>query len=170
MGKIGIIMGSDSDLPVMSAAAKILDEFKIDYELTIVSAHRTVDRMYEYAKTADERGIDVIIAGAGGAAHLPGMVAAITSVPVIGVPVKSSNLSGLDSLLSIVQMPGGVPVATVAINGAKNAGILAAKIISIKDDKVKETVKKYMADMKDEVETKAEKVEEIGYVKYLETM
>ena len=170
MGKIGIIMGSDSDLPVMSAAAKILDEFKIDYELTIVSAHRTVDRMYEYAKTADERGIDVIIAGAGGAAHLPGMVAAITSVPVIGVPVKSSNLSGLDSLLSIVQMPGGVPVATVAINGAKNAGILAAKIISIKDDKVKETVKKYMADMKDEVETKAEKVEEIGYAKYLETM
>ena len=127
-------------------------------------------RMYEYAKTADERGIDVIIAGAGGAAHLPGMVAAITSVPVIGVPVKSSNLSGLDSLLSIVQMPGGVPVATVAINGAKNAGILAAKIISIKDDKVKETVKKYMADMKDEVETKAEKVEEIGYAKYLETM
>jgi 5-(carboxyamino)imidazole ribonucleotide mutase len=170
MGKIGIIMGSDSDLPVMSAAAKILDEFGIDYELTVVSAHRTVDRMYKYAKTADERGIDVIIAGAGGAAHLPGMVAAITTVPVIGVPVKSSNLSGLDSLLSIVQMPGGVPVATVAINGAKNAGILAAKIISIKDDEVKEKVKKYMTDMKDEVETKAEKVEEIGYAKYLESM
>ncbi|ADO83966.1 5-(carboxyamino)imidazole ribonucleotide mutase [Ilyobacter polytropus] len=170
MGKIGIIMGSDSDLPVMSAAAKILDEFKIDYELTVVSAHRTVDKMYEYAKTADERGIDVIIAGAGGAAHLPGMVAAITSVPVIGVPVKSSNLSGLDSLLSIVQMPGGVPVATVAINGAKNAGILAAKIISIRDKAVKETVKKYMADMKEEVETKAEKVEELGYAKYLESM
>ncbi|WP_320047792.1 5-(carboxyamino)imidazole ribonucleotide mutase [uncultured Ilyobacter sp.] len=170
MGKIGIIMGSDSDLPVMSAAAKILDEFKIDYELTVVSAHRTVDKMYEYAKTADERGIDVIIAGAGGAAHLPGMVAAITSVPVIGVPVKSSNLSGLDSLLSIVQMPGGVPVATVAINGAKNAGILAAKIISIKDKAVKETVKKYMADMKEEVEAKAEKVEEMGYAKYLESM
>lgn len=163
-------MGSDSDLPVMSAAAKILDEFKIDYELTVVSAHRTVDKMYEYAKTADERGIDVIIAGAGGAAHLPGMVAAITSVPVIGVPVKSSNLSGLDSLLSIVQMPGGVPVATVAINGAKNAGILAAKIISIRDKAVKETVKKYMADMKEEVETKAEKVEELGYAKYLESM
>ncbi|WP_319201276.1 5-(carboxyamino)imidazole ribonucleotide mutase [uncultured Ilyobacter sp.] len=170
MGKIGIIMGSDSDLPVMSAAAKILDEFKIDYELTVVSAHRTVDKMYEYAKTADERDIDVIIAGAGGAAHLPGMVAAITSVPVIGVPVKSSNLSGLDSLLSIVQMPGGVPVATVAINGAKNAGILAAKIISVKDKAVKETVKKYMADMKEEVETKAEKVEELGYAKYLESM
>ena len=163
-------MGSDSDLPVMSAAAKILDEFKIDYELTVVSAHRTVDKMYEYAKTADERDIDVIIAGAGGAAHLPGMVAAITSVPVIGVPVKSSNLSGLDSLLSIVQMPGGVPVATVAINGAKNAGILAAKIISVKDKAVKETVKKYMADMKEEVETKAEKVEELGYAKYLESM
>ncbi|WP_372714420.1 5-(carboxyamino)imidazole ribonucleotide mutase [Ilyobacter sp.] len=170
MGKIGIIMGSDSDLPIMSAAAKILDEFKINYELTVVSAHRTVDKMYEYAKTADERGIDVIIAGAGGAAHLPGMVAAITSIPVIGVPVKSSNLSGLDSLLSIVQMPGGVPVATVAINGAKNAGILAAKIISIKDSEVKETVKKYMADMKDEVEAKAEKVEELGYAKYLESM
>ncbi len=170
MGKIGIIMGSDSDLPVMSAAAKILDEFNIDYELTVVSAHRTVDRMYEYAKAADQRGIDVIIAGAGGAAHLPGMVAAITNVPVIGVPVKSSNLSGLDSLLSIVQMPGGVPVATVAINGAKNAGILAAKIVSIKDSEVKEKVKKYMIDMKDEVETKAEKIEEIGYAKYLESM
>lgn len=170
MGKIGIIMGSDSDLPVMSAAAKILDEFKIDYELTVVSAHRTVDKMYQYAKSADERGIDVIIAGAGGAAHLPGMVAALTNLPVIGVPVKSSNLSGLDSLLSIVQMPGGVPVATVAINGAKNAGILAAKIISLKNPQVKESVKVYMDNMKEEVEAKAEKIQEIGYAKYLESM
>lgn len=170
MAKIGIIMGSDSDLPVMSAAASILEVLGIDFELTVVSAHRTVDRMYEYAKTAEDRGIDVIIAGAGGAAHLPGMVAAITHVPVIGVPVKSSNLSGMDSLLSIVQMPGGVPVATVAINGAKNAGILAAKIVAIKDEKIKESVKTYMEDMKNEVEVKAEKVEELGYIKYLEGM
>lgn len=170
MAKIGIIMGSDSDLPVMSAAASILEVLGVDFELTVVSAHRTVDRMYEYAKTAEDRNIDVIIAGAGGAAHLPGMVAAITHVPVIGVPVKSSNLSGMDSLLSIVQMPGGVPVATVAINGAKNAGILAAKMVAIKDEKIKESVKTYMEDMKNEVEVKAEKVEELGYMKYLEGM
>lgn len=171
MAKIGIIMGSDSDLPVMSAAARILEELGINnFELTVVSAHRTVDRMYEYAKTAEERGIDVIIAGAGGAAHLPGMVAAITHIPVIGVPVKSSNLNGLDSLLSIVQMPGGVPVATVAINGAKNAGILAAKMVAMKDEKIKESVKTYMEDMKNEVEVKATKVEDLGYAKYLETM
>jgi 5-(carboxyamino)imidazole ribonucleotide mutase len=167
MGKVGIIMGSDSDLPVMKAAAEILEEFNIEYELTIVSAHRTVDRMYEYAKTAEERNIDVIIAGAGGAAHLPGMVAAITSLPVIGVPVKSSNLNGLDSLLSIVQMPGGVPVATVAINGAKNAGILAAKIIGIKDQNIKEKIKSYSENMKKEVEEKAEKIENIGFREYL---
>ncbi len=125
--KVGIIMGSDSDLPVMQAAADQLSEFGIAYEMTIVSAHRTPQRLYEYSQTAIERGLKVIIAGAGGAAHLPGMVAAITSLPVIGVPVKSSALSGEDSLLSIVQMPPGVPVATVAINGAKNAGILAAQ-------------------------------------------
>lgn len=170
MPKIGIIMGSDSDLPVMSAAAKILEELKVDFELTVVSAHRTVDRMYEYAKSAEARGIDVIIAGAGGAAHLPGMVAAITHVPVIGVPVKSSNLSGLDSLLSIVQMPGGVPVATVAINGAKNAGILAAKMTAIGDEEIRENVKRYMEEMKAEVEAKAHKIEDIGYSRYLETM
>ena len=171
MAKIGIIMGSDSDLPVMGSAAAVLEELGVNnFELTVVSAHRTVDRMYEYAKTAEERGIDVIIAGAGGAAHLPGMVAAITHIPVIGVPIKSSNLSGMDSLLSIVQMPGGVPVATVAINGAKNAGILAAKIVALKDEKIKESVKTYMEDMKKEVEGKAEKIEELGYVKYLEGM
>lgn len=170
MVKIGIIMGSDSDLPVMSGGAKILEELGVNFELTIVSAHRTVEKMIDYAKTAEERGIDVIIAGAGGAAHLPGMVAALTHIPVIGVPVKSSNLNGLDSLLSIVQMPGGVPVATVAINGAKNAGILAAKIVAIKDEKIKETVKEYMKNMKEEVETKADKIEEIGYSKYLKQM
>lgn len=129
---VGIIMGSDSDLPVMQEAAKVLEEFDVNYEITIVSAHRTPDRMFEYAKTAKSRGIEVIIAGAGGAAHLPGMVAAITPLPVIGVPVKTSSLNGLDSLLSIVQMPGGVPVATVAINNAKNAGLLALQILGIK--------------------------------------
>ncbi len=119
--KVGIIMGSDSDLPIMSEAAKILDELQVNYELTVVSAHRTPDRMYTYAKSARDNGIDVIIAGAGGAAHLPGMVASLTSVPVIGVPVKTKTMSGIDSLYSIVQMPPGIPVATVAINGAKNA-------------------------------------------------
>ena len=131
--RVGIIMGSDSDLPVMQDAAAILREFGVPYEMTIVSAHRTPARLYEYAQTARERGIRVIIAGAGGAAHLPGMAAAITELPVIGVPVRSSSLSGEDSLLSIVQMPAGVPVATVAINGAKNAGILATQILGVAD-------------------------------------
>jgi len=127
--QVGIIMGSDSDLPVMQEAAKVLQELQIDYEMTIVSAHRTPERLYEYAQSARGRGLQVIIAGAGGAAHLPGMVAAITPLPVIGVPVKTSTLNGEDSLLSIVQMPPGVPVATVAINGARNAGILATQIL-----------------------------------------
>ena len=130
MVQVGIIMGSDSDLPVMSEAAKVLDSFGIEYELTIVSAHRTPDKMYEYASTAQERGLKVIIAGAGGAAHLPGMTAAITTLPVIGVPVKTRALSGVDSLYSIVQMPGGIPVATVAINGAKNAGLLTVQMLA----------------------------------------
>ena len=133
MPQVGIIMGSDSDLPVMADAAKVLDDFGIDYELTIVSAHRTPDRMYEYAKTARQRGLKLIIAGAGGAAHLPGMTAAITDLPVIGVPVKTRALSGVDSLYSIVQMPGGIPVATVAINGATNAGLLAVQILGAFD-------------------------------------
>ena len=140
MPKVGIIMGSDSDLPVMKEAALILDEFEINYEMTIVSAHRTPDRMYEYAKTAKERGINIIIAGAGGAAHLPGMTAAITTLPVIGVPVKTSALSGVDSLYSIVQMPGGIPVATVAINAAKNAGLLAVQILGSFDDEISKKV------------------------------
>ena len=129
---VGIIMGSDSDLPILKEAAKILEELKVSYELTIVSAHRTPTRLFNYAKEAEARGLEVIIAGVGGAAHLPGMIAAVTPLPVIGVPVKTSTLQGFDSLLSIVQMPGGVPVATVAINNAKNAGILAAQIIGIK--------------------------------------
>lgn len=151
MPRVGIIMGSDSDLPVMKQAAEILEEFGIDYEITIVSAHRTPDRMFEYAKNAEERGIEVIIAGAGGAAHLPGMVASITHLPVIGVPVKTSTLNGLDSLFSIVQMPGGVPVATVAINNAKNAGILAASILGIKYPEIARKVKEYKERMKREV-------------------
>lgn len=133
--RVGIIMGSDSDLPVMRNAAAILDKLNIGYEISIVSAHRTPDKMYQYAKTAEERGIDVIIAGAGGSAHLPGMVAAITHLPVIGVPIKSRNLDGIDSLLSIVQMPAGVPVATVPVNAAENAGLLAAKIVALDDQK-----------------------------------
>src|SRR3989344_5145879 len=128
---VGIIMGSDSDLPTMQEAAKILEEFEIPYELTIVSAHRTPLRMFDYAKTALSRGLKVIIAGAGGAAHLPGMTAAITPLPVIGVPIKGKTLDGVDSLLSIMQMPPGIPVATVAINGAKNAGLLALKILAL---------------------------------------
>lgn len=164
---VGIIMGSDSDLPVMQEAAKILEEFGIDFELTIVSAHRTPERMFDYAKNCDKRGIEVIIAGAGGAAHLPGMVASITPLPVIGVPVKTSSLEGIDSLLSIVQMPPGVPVATVAINNAKNAGILAAEILGIKYLEIKKKVEEYKEKMKKEVEEKAARIENIGYREYL---
>ncbi len=130
---VGIIMGSDSDLPIMQEAAKVCDEFDVPFEITIVSAHRTPDRLVEYAETAESRGLKVIIAGAGGAAHLPGMTAAMTVLPVIGVPVKGKNLEGMDSLLSIVQMPPGIPVATVAVNGAKNAGLLALKILGTSD-------------------------------------
>jgi len=145
---VGIIMGSDSDLPIMQEAAKILDYFEIEYELTIVSAHRTPERLVDYAKKSKSRGIQVIIAGAGGAAHLPGMVASLTELPVIGVPIKTSTLNGLDSLLSIVQMPRGVPVATVAINGSKNAGILAVQIIGLKDSDIQKKVLKYKEEMK----------------------
>jgi 5-(carboxyamino)imidazole ribonucleotide mutase len=168
--KVGIIMGSDSDLPVMSEACKLLDELQVSYEVSVVSAHRTPDRMYAYATEAKERGIQVIIAGAGGAAHLPGMVAALTSLPVIGVPVKSSNMSGIDSLYSIVQMPPGIPVATVAINGAKNAGILAASIIALQDANVEANVVNYKKLMKETVEEKAKKLETLGYSNYLNQM
>ena len=156
---VGIIMGSDSDLPVMQDAADILNELEIGYEMTIVSAHRTPARLYEYAQTAADRGLRVIIAGAGGAAHLPGMTAAMTPLPVIGVPVKSSALNGQDSLLSIVQMPGGVPVATVAINGAKNAGILAAQILGSADDRVRDRIIDYKREMESSVLKKAKKLD-----------
>ena len=160
--KVGNIMGSDSDLTVMLAAANQLSQFGIAYEMTIVSAHRTPQRLYEYSQTAIERGLKVIIAGAGGAAHLPGMVAAITSLPVIGVPVKSSALSGEDSLLSIVQMPPGVPVATVAINGAKNAGILAAQILGTADNAIAKQITDYKQSLDDMVMTKVANWEKDG--------
>jgi 5-(carboxyamino)imidazole ribonucleotide mutase len=159
--KIGIIMGSKSDLPIMQEAADALKELGVDFEITIVSAHRTPERMFEYAKTAHTRGINVIIAGAGGAAHLPGMVASITPLPVIGVPVKSSNsIDGWDSILSILQMPSGVPVATVALNGAKNAGILAAQIVGAFDDQIQSNLIKYKEGFKSKVEADAKTVEE----------
>lgn len=157
---VGIIMGSDSDLPVMQEAADILTAMSVPFEMTIVSAHRTPKRLYDYAESALERGLKVVIAGAGGAAHLPGMVAAISPLPVIGVPVKTSSLSGQDSLLSIVQMPGGVPVATVAINGAKNAGILAAQILGTADPQIQQQVVKYKEEMCSVVEEKAFKMEQ----------
>lgn len=152
MPKVGIIMGSDSDLRVMKQAAEILDELKVKFELTVVSAHRTPERLYNYADSAISRGLKVIIAGAGGAAHLPGMVASLTTLPVIGVPIKSSNsIDGWDSVLSILQMPGGVPVATVALDGAKNAGILAAQIIGTSNDLIAERLVKYKLQMKEKV-------------------
>jgi len=164
---VGIIMGSDSDLEIMKEAAKVLEDFGIGYELTIVSAHRTPERMFKYAKEAEKREIEVIIAGAGGAAHLPGMTASITPLPVIGVPIKTSALKGLDSLLSIMQMPGGVPVATVAINNAKNAAILATEILGIKYPEIRKKVWRYKEKLKKEIKDKASKIEKIGYKKYL---
>lgn len=161
---VGIVMGSDSDLPTMQSAADILQYFQIPFELTVVSAHRTPERMFEYARTAGERGLKVIIAGAGGAAHLPGMIASITSLPVVGVPIKSSNsIDGWDSVLSILQMPNGVPVATVALNAAKNAGILAAEIIGAFDEKIGTKVSDYKQQLKDEVQSKVEKLKEGGW-------
>lgn len=161
---VGIIMGSDSDLPVMQAAADLLTAFGIDFELTVVSAHRTPDRLMRYASTAVDRGLKVIIAGAGGAAHLPGMVASVTPLPVIGVPVKSSNsIDGWDSILSILQMPNGIPVATVALNGAKNAGILAASILSTADKTLLKKLTAFKENMRKEVEEKAGALQAKGY-------
>ena len=168
MAKVGIVMGSDSDMPVMAKAAEILDKFGIDYEMTIISAHREPDIFFQWAKSAEERGIRVIIAGAGKAAHLPGMCAALFSMPVIGIPMKTSDLGGVDSLYSIVQMPSGIPVATVAINGGANAGILAAKILATSDEEVLKKLKAYSEEMKETVQKKAEKLDEIGYQAYLE--
>ena len=154
-------MGSQSDLPIMDEAAKVLKELNVPFELTIISAHRTPELMFEYAKSANEKGIKVIVAGAGGAAHLPGMVASLSTLPVIGVPIKSSNsIDGWDSVLSILQMPGGVPVATVALNGAKNAGILAAQIIGAFDEEVSKNLTQYKADLKTKVLKSIEDVKE----------
>jgi 5-(carboxyamino)imidazole ribonucleotide mutase len=163
---VAIVMGSDSDLAVMKEAADVLRYFDVTYEVRILSAHRTADAMFEYAQAARKRGILSIIAGAGGAAHLPGMIAAITSIPVIGVPIKSSSLSGLDSLLSIVQMPPGVPVATVAINGAKNAGILACQIVGTRYKEIGDKVNDYKKKLNREINLKDAKLRKLGTEKY----
>jgi 5-(carboxyamino)imidazole ribonucleotide mutase len=163
---VGIIMGSDSDLPVMREAAEILSDAGVAFETTIVSAHRTPLRLVRYAETAARRGLKVIIAGAGGAAHLPGMTAALTTLPVIGVPVKTAAFSGMDSLLSIVQMPGGIPVATVAVNGAKNAGLLALRILALSSQPLARWIDRYMKTMEAEVKNKAEQLEKQGFREY----
>lgn len=165
---IGIIMGSDSDLPVMQDAAKVIEEFGLSYEITIVSAHRTPQRLFDYAASAADRGIKVIIAGAGGAAHLPGMTAAITALPVIGVPIKTKALSGLDSLYSIVQMPAGIPVATVAINGAKNAAILAVQFIGSFEPDIYKKVLLYKNNLQDSVIQKAKNLESEHFSNYIQ--
>ena len=170
MAKVGIVMGSDSDLKVMSKAADILDKLGVEYEMTIISAHREPDIFFEYAKTAEDRGVKVIIAGAGKAAHLPGMCAALFPMPVIGIPMKTSDLGGVDSLYSIVQMPSGIPVATVAINGGKNAGILAAKILATSEPEILAKLKAYSETMKNEVVAKADKLDNIGYKEYVASM
>ena len=168
MAKVGIVMGSDSDMPIMAKAAEVLEQLGIDYEMTIISAHREPDVFFEYAKGAEARGFKVIIAGAGKAAHLPGMCAALFPMPVIGIPMKTSDLGGVDSLYSIVQMPSGIPVATVAINGGANAGILAAKILATSDDEIVERLKKYSEDLKDQVVEKDARLQEVGYKAYME--
>lgn len=170
MAQVGIVMGSDSDMPVMAKAAAILDELGVTYEMTIISAHRQPDKFFEYAKTAEEKGFKIIIAGAGMAAHLPGMCAAIFPMPVIGIPMHTTSLGGRDSLYSIVQMPSGIPVATVAINGGANAGLLAAKILATSDDKLLSRIKNYANNLNETVEAKAKKLDEIGYKEYLKNM
>ena len=166
MAKVAIVMGSDSDMPIMKKAAEFLDQMGIDFEMTIVSAHREPDIFFEWAKGAKDRGVKVIIAGAGKAAHLPGMCAALFPMPVIGIPMKTSDLGGVDSLYSIVQMPSGIPVATVAINGGLNAGILAAKILATSDEKLLEKLEAYSEEMKQSVVEKAEKLDKVGYKDY----
>ena len=168
MAKVGIVMGSYSDMQVMAKAAEVLEQLGIAYEMTIISAHREPDVFFEYAKGAEARGFKVIIAGAGKAAHLPGMCAALFPMPVIGIPMKTSDLGGVDSLYSIVQMPSGIPVATVAINGGANAGILAAKILATSDDEILQRLKKYSEDLKDQVVEKDQRLQEVGYKAYME--
>ena len=166
MAKVAIVMGSDSDMTVMSKAPDFLDQMGIDYEMTIISAHREPDIFFEWAKGAEERGVKVIIAGAGKAAHLPGMCAALFPMPVIGIPMKTSDLGGVDSLYSIVQMPSGIPVATVAINGGQNAGILAAKILATSDAELLAKLKDFSKEMKDSVVEKDARLKEVGYKNY----
>lgn len=166
MPKVGIVMGSDSDMPVMAKAAAVLDELGVDYEMRIISAHREPDVFFDYAKTAEEKGFKVIIAGAGMAAHLPGMCAAIFPMPVIGIPMHTTSLGGRDSLYSIVQMPTGIPVATVAINGGANAGILAAKMLAMSDPELLDRLKKYSEHLKNQVEAKDMILQEKGYKNY----
>ncbi len=166
MPQVGIVMGSDSDMPVMSKAAEMLERFGISYEMKIISAHREPDLFFEYAKSAEEKGFKVIIAGAGMAAHLPGMCAAIFPMPVIGIPMHTTSLGGKDSLYSIVQMPSGIPVATVAINGGANAGILACKILATSDDKLLNKLKEYSKELKEQVEAKDAKLQETGHKNY----
>ena len=166
MAKVGIVMGSDSDMPVMAKAADILEELGISYEMRIISAHREPDVFFEYAKTAEEKGFQVIIAGAGMAAHLPGMCSAIFPMPVIGIPMHTTSLGGRDSLYSIVQMPSGIPVATVAINGGANAALLAAKILAVGDKALLQKLKEYANDLKEQVQAKDAKLQETGYKNY----
>ena len=170
MAKVAIVMGSDSDMPVMAQAADVLEKLGVDFERTVISAHREPDIFFEYAKTAEARGVKVMIAGAGKAAHLPGMCAALFPMPVIGIPMKTSDLGGVDSLYSIVQMPSGIPVATVAINGGTNAGILAAKILAASDEALLGKLKEYSENLKNDVVKKAEKLDQIGYKEYLAQM
>ena len=164
MGKVGILMGSDSDLPIMKKAADMLEKFGVDYEMTIISAHRMPDIFVDYASKAEERGVEVIIAGAGGAAHLPGMCAALYDLPVIGIPIHTKSLGGVDSLYSIVQMPSGIPVATVSIDGAANAAILAARILAVSDRELRGRLKAYRQEMKEE------KLDKLGYEEYIRQM
>lgn len=170
MATVSIVMGSDSDMKVMAKAAEVLDHFNISYEMRIISAHREPDEFFEYAKGAEDRGVKVIIAGAGMAAHLPGMCAALFPMPVIGIPMHTTSLGGRDSLYSIVQMPSGIPVATVAINGGMNAGILAVKMLAMNDADLLDDLKEYVADMKDGVMKKDEKLSSVGYKDYLAEM
>ena len=166
MAKVGIVMGSDSDMPVMRKAAEILDKLGVEYEMRIISAHREPDVFFEYAKLAEEKGLKVIIAGAGMAAHLPGMCAAIFPMPVIGIPMHTTSLGGRDSLYSIVQMPSGIPVATVAIGGGANAGLLAAKILAVSDEELLGRLKEYAKELKEQVEAKDARLQQVGYQEY----